>query len=655
MEKVKIAVFYGTSEGKEILNFLSNFSCELFGFIATEYALEMDVDKSVNVQMGRLSECEMCDKFQSEKFDFIIDATHPYAVEVSKNIKNACEGTSKYIRVLRDTNVENHVDGVRYFSSVLEVCEYLKEKTGNIFLSTGSKNLCEFAENIGSERLFARVLPSVESLEICESAGIKRKQIFALEGPFSVETNVANLKSVNAKYFVTKQTGNAGGFFQKVEASNIAGATLCVITNENASTQNQSETANLMSVKACKKHFASVLQSKEKAKITIVSMGCGGEKLITPESVEILKNADVVFGTARILKHVETSCEIFPTYKLAEIETILNENPQYRKIVICGTGDVGFHSIASSARKYFAEKYQVESTAGIGSIAYFMSKISKSYKDCVLTSMHGMDGNIAILVSQNKKVFTLLGSAKEMIERLCGYNLANVSVWIGENLSYENEKITFGKASELLGKEFPSLAVAYIENENASGKTDLCDSDFVRGKIPMTKADVRRICVSKLGLLPDSIMYDVGAGTGSVACASAKIMPKGKCFAIECVAEGVELIKKNSENHHLDNVVVVEGMAPKAFENLPAPTHAFIGGSRGNMEEIFQNLLAKNGNIRIIATAVTIETVTELKNVADKFGMNPEITLIQASNAEKLGKYNLMKAENPIYIFTMQK
>ncbi len=233
MENKKIAVFYGTSEGVEILNFLADFDVEIFGFVATDYAVEMKVSKKVNVSVGRKDCIQMQQLFAREKFDFVIDATHNYAVEVSKNIKEACEKTRvEYMRVDRETKIEKEYPFVKYFGSIGSVCEFLSAKSGNILLSTGSKDLPQFAKFIQKERLFPRVLPMVESLEICKNAGIKPLQIIAAQGPFSVETNLANLKSSNAKFFVSKQTGASGGFFEKVEAAKIAGVTLCVIQNE---------------------------------------------------------------------------------------------------------------------------------------------------------------------------------------------------------------------------------------------------------------------------------------------------------------------------------------------------------------------------------------------------------------------------------------
>lgn len=259
MKEYKTAVFAGTTEGREVLNFLAEKPCDVVGFCATEYSSQMQIDSRVKIQIGRLNQVEMREKFTAEKFDFVIDATHPHAVEVSKNIAAACSACNvKYIRISRQMHDKITDEMVEYFSSIKEVCEFLKNQEGNIFLSTGSKNLAEFSSAIAKERLFARVLPCVESINLCEAAGIIRKQIFACEGPFSVEINIAMLQSANAKFLVTKQTGNAGGFLEKVQAAKRAGAVLCVVCPDNLQSEQEK---NAININEFKEFFKGVLKS----------------------------------------------------------------------------------------------------------------------------------------------------------------------------------------------------------------------------------------------------------------------------------------------------------------------------------------------------------------------------------------------------------
>ncbi len=654
MKNKNIAVFYGTSDGREILNFLADFHCEMHGFVATQYAQEMDVPKSTKLHIGRLEYPQMVEIFSSEKFDLVIDATHPYAVEVSQHIKSACETSGiKYIRLLRETDENSQVSNAKYFQNTLKLCEYLNQVEGNVFLSTGSKDLLEISKNIQPQRIFARVLPAIQSLEICEQAGIKKKQIIACEGPFSVQSNTAMLQSANAKFFVTKQTGKAGGFFEKVEAAQKLGITLCVLMQGEKPQMLSGEKDDCYNITSLKKHLATQLTESCQREITIVSTGVGEEGYITSNAKNVLQNAHVVFGGKRILAGIQTSGQIYSTYKIQEISQILHANPHYRKIAICGSGDLAFHSIAKSARDAFSKDFCVSAVAGIGVVSYFFTAIGDSYEDCILTSMHGKENNIAVLVSQNKKVFTLLGDANALLAKLCEYNLGDVEVYIGENLSYKNEKIHIGSASQLKDKKFSALSVALIKNKNAKSNTDLKDSDFVRGKIPMTKQEIRRICIAKLGVEKSSVVIDIGGGTGSVSCAIASVCSKGKCYSVECVEEGINLIRENSRKLHLDNVIPIFGKAPEAIQEIETPTHVFIGGSRGNLKEIFQAVLAKNPKVKIVATAIAMETISEVMQLTKQLSLNCEVSQVQVSNAQKHGEYNLMKGENPVYIFTI--
>jgi hypothetical protein len=112
----------------------------------------------------------------------------------------------------------------------------------------------------------------------------------------------------------------------------------------------------------------------------------------------------------------------------------------------------------------------------------------------------------------------------------------------------------------------------------------------------------------------------------------------------------------NKKKFATPNVTTVTGMAPFAFEGLPAPTHAFIGGSSGNLESIVESLLGLNPDVKIVMNAVTLETVGEIMEVIHKFGFSQtEIVHLSVSKARELGKYHLMTAQNPIYIVTVQK
>ena len=239
---------------------------------------------------------------------------------------------------------------------------------------------------------------------------------------------------------------------------------------------------------------------------------------------------------------------------------------------------------------------------------------------------------------------------------LADAGLGGVTVHIGENLGYPEERIVSGTAEELLDREFAPLCVLLAENDKADDEPvtyGLPDEAFDRDKVPMTKEEVRGVCVSKLALGRGSVVYDVGSGSGSVSVECALVASRGKVYAIEQKESAIELTGRNAEKFGLINLEVVPGTAPEALVPLPAPTHAFIGGSSGNMREIVELLLEKNPKVRIVATAVTLETLSELTELLKEFEI-AECVELQVNRPRTVGRYHLFNAQNPVYIFTFQ-
>ena len=181
----------------------------------------------------------------------------------------------------------------------------------------------------------------------------------------------------------------------------------------------------------------------------------------------------------------------------------------------------------------------------------------------------------------------------------------------------------------------------------------MSDETFVRGKVPMTKEEIRILSVAKLQLTEDAIVYDVGAGTGSVSMECARLCTNGTVYAVERNPEGIALIRENSKKLHLSNVKAVEGLAPEALMELPAPTHAFIGGSAGNMGEILDVLRAKNPSVRIVINTIALESISEVMQLLKDRGLDADIVQISAAKSRVLGRYHMMTGLNPVYIITI--
>jgi len=189
----------------------------------------------------------------------------------------------------------------------------------------------------------------------------------------------------------------------------------------------------------------------------------------------------------------------------------------------------------------------------------------------------------------------------------------------------------------------------------ACGAPALPDGAFERGKAPMTKEEVRALAIAKLRIEPDHVVWDVGAGTGSVSVEAARAAFRGMVYAVEKSPDAIELLGRNRDALGAANVLVVEGSAPEALEGLPAPDRVFVGGSSGQMCAIVACAARKNPHVRICATAVTLETVADLMAcLRDNGVQGADIVQVQVARASEAGDYHLMRAENPVHIVTFE-
>lgn len=655
---VRICVFSGTSEGRRLIDFLREQEALVTACVATEYGGELiePADK-LSVIAKRMDEGEMEELFKEESFDLVIDATHPYAALVTENVMQACLNTNtEYLRLERGG--EGAPESAVCVPDTAAAAEYLSGTVGNILLTTGSKELAAFSGITDfEERAFARVLPVESSIAACREAGLKPSHILAMQGPFSVGMNAAMIKSVNAAYVVTKESGKAGGFEEKALAAMKAGAKLIVIGRPASGALGMTfgETLDFIEERF---GFTS------KPKVAVIGVGPGPRAHMTGEALETISNAECLIGAARMLESVRPDQTVFEAVKADEIVDLIKEHKEFSRFAVLLSGDVGFYS---GAKKLLPKLDLCEATVipGVSSLAYLCAKAGASYEDAVTVSLHGRDGSAVPAVRRNRLVFVLVGGgngAGKLMDELNCAGLSEVNVTVGERLGYDDERITKGKASELSGKAFDPLSALLIENTSPeSAAAGLPDECFLRNAedkpvVPMTKSEVRAVVMSKLRLLPDSVCWDIGAGTGSVSVEMALTAARGRVFAIEKKPEAIELLKENIARFGVKNIEAVEGEAPAACEDLPAPTHAFIGGSSGNMREIMALLLDKNPHVRIVAAAISLETVSELTACMKELGFDEtEAVCLNVSKAKQLGGYSLMIGQNPVYLFTMQR
>lgn len=231
-DKPLIVVFAGTTEGRLLLTQLDKRGFKCLALVATEYGEQLiSSSGSIEVLSGRKDRIDIELLIEERIPDIVIDATHPYAVLVSNNIRLACENKSiKYIRLLREKSSNYNEDLIVEVSDTEEAVKYLKAAAGNIFVTTGSKELYKYTElDNYKERITARILSTKESVDIAAELGFSGANLICMQGPFSEELNYEMLKSSKAKFMVTKESGINGGFLEKIKAAKRLGIISIVI------------------------------------------------------------------------------------------------------------------------------------------------------------------------------------------------------------------------------------------------------------------------------------------------------------------------------------------------------------------------------------------------------------------------------------------
>lgn len=657
----EVLLFSGTSEGRTLTEILCTHSVKVTVCVATEYGQEvMKESELAKIRVGRMKQEEIEELVSSKDWMAIIDATHPYAKEVTENIRNACERKNREVlRLIRDRS--ERVEGIRYVDSMEEAAAFLNTAKGNIFITTGSKELSRYLELIqDKERIFVRILPGVEELEKCHDLGLKGKQIICMQGPFSEELNYAMMKEIKADWLVTKETAGAGGYPEKIQAAVRAGAKAIVIKRPEESGYSMEEIL---------RKFQIYPRKIEHLEISLVGIGMGNVETLTMEALECIKEADLLIGAARMLeavpKEIRREKAEYISYKGKEIISYIQQNPVYQKVAILLSGDVGFYSGARQLQDRFAElgiQYPVRMICGISSVVYFTSRLGMSWEDMELMSLHGRNQNVLGVLRGTEKVFALTSGA-ESIRKLSGeliqYGMEHVKLYIGRQLGSREEEIDKGAPADFTDYEKEGLLVLVLVNEKARKAIvthGMSDEVFVRGKVPMTKEEVRCISLSKLKLTKDAVIYDIGAGTGSISVECARMAVTGNVYAIEKKPEALKLLEENKYKTMTANLHIVSGEAPQAMEQLPIPTHAFIGGSSGRLEEILESLWRKNQRVRVVVNAISLDTLTEITQIIKKYQFSEkEVIQILVSKAKEVGDYQMMMGQNPVYIVTLQR
>lgn len=676
----KVLIYAGTTEGRLLAQRLSDAGVGCDVQVATEYGqLVMPELSGVCVRVGRLLPEEMRALAQ-DGYAAIVDATHPFAAEVSKNIRESTEGLSvPCFRLLRHMQPVVSGSGLHAFPDTKSCAQALSKTEGAVLLTTGSKELDTFcrSETLRS-RLYVRILPSRESLALCEAAGVSGKQVIAMQGPFSKELDLALIRQYGIRFLVTKASGAHSGFAQKLAAAQEAGIGVCVI---GAAPENGMSFAEVCG--ALSERLGVSLPARPQVQISLIGIGMNASQL-TLAARDALDAADCVFGAKRMLAAAPNAPERYPYYRAEDILPVLHEKERVwdastLNVAVLFSGDTGFYSGAQEVKETFKKNNydKIDIYSGVSSVSYLSAKTGILWQDAKIVSIHGeMDdfrAKIRVLdaVRHTGKTFLLVSGAADVRSTAAWLeeaNLPEVRMIAGFQMAYENEEIrelSREAARNTTEEGLYTLLLLQPHPQPTGTLSGIDDSAFKRNMnnqkpVPMTKKEIRTLALARLNLCADAVVYDIGSGTGSLAVECALLVPSARVYAIEKRPEAQVLTIENITRFNLLNVLPVDGKAPEALRMLPMPTHVFIGGSGGGLREILQTVWEKNPLARVVVTAVSLETQAELtaflktaQPPAGNLMLQQDVIQVQVSRAEAAGTYHLMRAENPVWIWTL--
>ena len=393
--------------------------------------------------------------------------------------------------------------------------------------------------------------------------------------------------------------------------------------------------------------------------VTLIGMGSGQPENLTLQGLAALRQADLILGARRLLAVLPAGCteNRAAAYRPDEVAELLQTSGAENAVLVY-SGDTGFYSGASAMiEKLEALGVRARVLPGLSSIQLLAAALGRPWQGWNLVSAHGRICDPVAECMQGRPTFFLTGGSEDpatLCAQLAAEGFGDVQGVVGQCLGTPEEKIFRGSVKELAAGRFNSLSVLPVEAAEVLPRRapGLPDEAFERGDVPMTKQEVRAAVLAKLAVRPEDILWDVGAGTGSVSVELALAAPRGRVYAVECRPEGCALIKANREKFRTRNLVLVEGLAPAALSDLPAPDAVFIGGSKGSLAAIVDAALDKNPDARICVSAIALESLSAAVAALTAKGRTVQVSQIAVSRARAVGGLHLMMAQNPIYLIT---
>lgn len=405
-------------------------------------------------------------------------------------------------------------------------------------------------------------------------------------------------------------------------------------------------------------------------KIFIVGIADDGLEGLTESSRQILASADVVIGSPKTLalvasidsEKLEIGGDLAPAIK--RIESRANE-----KIVILTLGDPLFYGTARFLCDHFGkEQFEILPHVSVMQLAF--ARVKESWDEAYLANL--ATSKLArvidrIRTSEKAGLFTTESITPKLVaEELVRQGIDYFSAYVCENIGSPDERVTQGSLAEIADQQFSSLNVMILIRQPdvpdrpllAPGKRLFGNPDdaFLQSQPKrglLTPAEVRSLALAELHLTPDSVVWDVGAGSGSVSIEAAQLAYDGTVFAIEMDPDDHRLIAENVRLFGVRNVKSVLGEAPQAFDDLPQPNSIFVGGSGRMVPRIVEaafSRLAEGG--RIVVNVNSVENLTSVRESLDRAAGDCDVWMVNLARGTRQLDLLRFEAVNPTYILS---
>jgi precorrin-6Y C5,15-methyltransferase (decarboxylating) len=398
-------------------------------------------------------------------------------------------------------------------------------------------------------------------------------------------------------------------------------------------------------------------------KIYLVGAGIKGWEGVGAKALEVIDKAEVLIGHQRHL-------DIFPEFTgekrvLDDLSLMLDYlKSTDKRVVVLGSGDPNFFGVGRFLLRNLP-KERIEIFPNVTSVQYAFARIKEPWDDAIFVSVHGRGLKTAIdrIVAAEKVAILTDGVntpaviARELIAR----GAEGYEAWLCEDLGFPAEKFTRTDVKGLVDITASSLNILILIKAWEPSLTHypilgIADEEFATAKKLITKQEVRAVTLAKLQLQDDLVLWDIGAGSGSVSIEAENLMPNGKIFALEKNPQYLTFIRENLKKFVARTIVLVEAYAPEGLDDLPDPDRVFIGGSGGMLEDIIEaadRRLKPEG--RIVLNAVTLDTLTKAVEFLEDHGYMVEVTCVNIAKTRGLTEYKMFDAHNPVYIIAAWK